>query len=218
MSVCSFPLSMYDYICQHRNKVTNRFYVYVHRRLTDNSIFYIGKGCGGRAWNRVSRNRYWSNIVKKHNYEVEIVFDNLSEVESLNYECDMISGFKNFDVKLSNMTSGGESCTFSPESRMKMSAKRKGVPKSKSHREAIGTANRGRKRLDITLSKNPKSSKTLYEFIKVSTGEKFTGTRLDLCIKYNLNHYLLRGLFLLSRTPRKESQGWALFKEENGTK
>jgi hypothetical protein len=61
----------------------SNFYIYIHRKLKTNEIFYIGKGCKNRAWDRSGRNNIWHNIVKKHGYKVEILLKNLSEEESL---------------------------------------------------------------------------------------------------------------------------------------
>lgn len=49
-----------------------RFYVYQHKTLDTNEIFYIGKGRHYRAYSQ-SRNSYWKNIVDKHGYSVEII-------------------------------------------------------------------------------------------------------------------------------------------------
>jgi len=66
-------------------------YVYAHRRLSDMSVFYIGKGFHNRAWNKSSgRSNYWKNIAKKHGVYVEILIDNLSEEEAFMFEIQMI--------------------------------------------------------------------------------------------------------------------------------
>ena len=57
----------------------NKYYIYIHRKITDGYIFYIGKGCAKRAWNFNNRNPLWTNIAKKHGVDVEIVFDKLTE-------------------------------------------------------------------------------------------------------------------------------------------
>lgn len=56
------------------------FYVYIHRRATDGSAFYVGKGRGKRAWRwGESRNPHWRNIASKNGVYVEIYKDNMSE-------------------------------------------------------------------------------------------------------------------------------------------
>ena len=55
--------------------MSNNFYVYVHRTADTGRIFYVGKGTKNRAWTKGSRNLHWRNIVNKHGYTVEIVFN-----------------------------------------------------------------------------------------------------------------------------------------------
>ena len=196
------------YLDQCRDKVENRFYVYIHRRGADNSIFYVGKGCGSRAWNFHGRNKFWNSTKNKYGVTVEIVFDNLPENESLQCEIDTILEMKYFGYKLVNVTSGGDSPVFSEESRKLMSISRKGKKKSDIHRMRIGAAHKGRKRSDLSGIRNSNSDKEVYTFLNTDTLEVFSGTRTQLCEKYNLNSSLICGLFL--KKPRRVSQGWGL--------
>ena len=54
-------------------------YVYGHYRESDGKLFYIGKGIGNRAWDKIRRNRYWFRVVNKHGLIVKIIEDNLTE-------------------------------------------------------------------------------------------------------------------------------------------
>lgn len=86
------------------------FYVYLHKRPTDGSVFYVGKGKNKRAWTKKSRNNHWNNVVKKYGgFDVEIVVDNLTEQESFRVEAEQIAiyGIDN----LTNQTLGGISTT-----------------------------------------------------------------------------------------------------------
>lgn len=58
--------------------MNNEYYVYLHRRATDNKVFYVGKGKGKRAFDNSSRNDYWQNTVNKHGLTVEIIYSELS--------------------------------------------------------------------------------------------------------------------------------------------
>jgi len=81
------------------------YYVYAHRRSSDMSIFYIGKGSYNRAWNKSSgRSQYWKNIAHKHGVYVEILIDGLSEEDAFAFEIQMI---KNTDG-LINYARGGQ--------------------------------------------------------------------------------------------------------------
>ena len=67
-------------------KANSTFYVYIHRKKTNNEPFYIGKGSGRRAFDlseSSGRNRHWINTVKKHGVNVEIVQENMTEDDSL---------------------------------------------------------------------------------------------------------------------------------------
>ena len=68
----------------------NIFYVYLHRRKTDNKVFYVGKGKNRRAWCTDKRNKHWNNVVDKHGFNVDIVFEGLSEQEAFQIEKDTI--------------------------------------------------------------------------------------------------------------------------------
>lgn len=87
-------------------KIQRIFYVYVHKRKTDNTIFYVGKGTGNRSFSDESRNVWWSRIVKKSNgFIPEIIYFDLTEQESFKKERELILsiGLAN----LCNITEGG---------------------------------------------------------------------------------------------------------------
>jgi len=86
----------------------NVFYVYLHRRASDNKVFYVGKGKGKRAYSTFGRNDRWNKTAKKHGLIVEIVFDNLEETEAFQVERDTILEMKYFGYPLVNMTNGGD--------------------------------------------------------------------------------------------------------------
>lgn len=87
----------------------NIFYVYLHRRKTDNKVFYVGKGKGKRAYRPYGRNPRWNNTANKHGFSVEIVFDNLLEQEAFSLEIDTIKEMQYlFPDTLCNLTNGGE--------------------------------------------------------------------------------------------------------------
>ena len=136
------------------------FYVYVHTRATDGSIFYVGKGESKRAWSKVSRNRHWKYIVAKHDYNVTILLNNLTEEQAFILEKQTIAtlGREN----LCNMTDGGEGMSgflHSEETRNKMSKSRKGNTNSKGRKLSdetklkLSKANKGKKLSDKTKLK-----------------------------------------------------------------
>jgi len=87
-------------------------YVYRHRRLDNNTIFYIGIGSRkDRAYTKNSRNKYWKNITNKIKYQVEIIADNLERENACELEIFLIKQYGRKDLglgKLVNMTDGGD--------------------------------------------------------------------------------------------------------------
>ncbi len=64
----------------------NEYYVYAHKRLDNNTIFYVGKGKGNRAYIKSNRNEYWKRIVSKCDYEVLFLDKNLCEEDAYKLE------------------------------------------------------------------------------------------------------------------------------------
>jgi hypothetical protein len=87
--------------------------VYQHRRLDDNTIFYIGIGKDKhRAYSKCGRNKYWKNIVNKVGYAVDILIDGCNIDYARVVEIGMIKDYGRFDLgegQLVNMADGGAS-------------------------------------------------------------------------------------------------------------
>ena len=83
------------------------FYTYAHYR-PDNSVFYIGKGRGRRAWSRDYRNNHWNHIVAKYpDYKIEILARWEDEKEAFAHEVFLIETFRGMGIQLTNVTNGG---------------------------------------------------------------------------------------------------------------
>ena len=97
------------------------FYIYKHKRISDGSTFYIGKGTGDRLNSNKGRNTHWNRIVKKDGgFDSEIIKDGLSEEDAFELEIKLISeiGLDN----LCNMTEGGSGGnTYTEETRLRIS-------------------------------------------------------------------------------------------------
>lgn len=205
---------MNDYILQHRSGVENRYYVYVHRKLITGDVFYVGKGCGSRAWNSQGRNKYWNNVSNKYGYYVEILEDCLPEQLSLEREIFYISELGSTS-KLTNMTTGGDSPVFKEDSRLKMSMSRKGKKFTEEHKQSMRDSYAKRDHTEARKMTSFKlRDKNIYTFQNIESLEYFTGTRHTLCEKYGLSAQSLRGLFLSDRK-RNHSQKWRLVNEPN---
>ena len=109
--------------------------VYRHRRLDNNSIFYIGIGKEkNRAYQLRSRNCLWKNIVSKTDYKIEIIAENINYDEAKELEIFLISLYGRKDLNsgaLSNMTAGGDGNTnMSIDVKNKISASLIGLKQS----------------------------------------------------------------------------------------
>lgn len=125
----------------------NEFYVYAHYRESDGRIFYIGKGCGNRAFSEKGRNPHWKNVAKKHGWTSKIMATFSSEKCAFTYEKILISllGLDN----LTNKTNGGEGKSgykLTPCQRLLLSSSRLGLKKTPEHIEKIRLWHTGRKR------------------------------------------------------------------------
>lgn len=116
-----------------------QFYVYVHMKATDDSVFYVGKGCKNRYQTKQGRNIYWHRVVAKHGFVAEIVRDHLSFEEANEYEIELIANLRQQGCKLCNLTDGGEGA--------------KGRRQTEAAKQAISAKNSGKKRSDSTKAK-----------------------------------------------------------------
>ena len=104
----------------------NNIFVYRHRRLDNNKIFYIGIGKNNRPYSKHGRNNYWNKIIKKTNFTVEILKKTLLWEEACELEILLISEYGRINNKtgiLCNMTDGGEgtlNTVISEETRKKL--------------------------------------------------------------------------------------------------
>ena len=178
----------YQQVKNNKLDPQNSYYVYIHRRLSDNQPFYVGKGNKYRAWVTSGRSQYWNRVVNKHGLKVDIVFDKLSEDESFQCEKDIILELKYFGYSLTNLTSGGEGTSNpSAETRRKMSMAKVGK---------------------IVGNKNPFADKIIYSFVRVSDGLEVSCTRSDLIFNFKLTHSLKK--LFLKKNARKTACGWKL--------
>jgi hypothetical protein len=72
----------------------NKFYVYGHYIDGDQSPFYIGKGCRNRAYTFTGRSDKWKSICKDKEVIVKYFKTDLSSVEALTLEAELITEYK----------------------------------------------------------------------------------------------------------------------------
>lgn len=143
------------------------FYVYIHKRATDGSVFYVGKGAGRRAWTSQSRNKHWKNTRAKHGINVEVLAHWPTELEAFEHEKFLIKCFKDMGCNLVNMTDGGEGVSgllhseqtiqkiknklAEPEIREKCSLSRIGKLKTEDHKQKLSIALAGKPKTESAL-------------------------------------------------------------------
>ena len=90
----------------------SQFYTYLHCK-PDGTPFYVGKGSGRRAHEFQRRNRHHEFIVQKYgrkNIKV-FIFACESEEQAFSDEIHQISQLRKEDIKLTNVSGGGEGAT-----------------------------------------------------------------------------------------------------------
>jgi len=109
-------------------------YTYLHRRLSDNAPFYIGKGTRrDRMKVTTGRSERWSRTVAKHGFKAEVVSVWPTEDEAFTHERFLIACFRSMGHDICNHTDGGEgACGFkqSEETKALRNGKLRGRMKS----------------------------------------------------------------------------------------
>jgi hypothetical protein len=103
-------------------KEESKYYLYRHIKSDDGEPFYIGIGKKHNHSNTIEseykrayskrRSDYWHNIVNKHGFCVEILFESESKDVIITKELEFIDLYGRRDINtgiLCNMTKGGES-------------------------------------------------------------------------------------------------------------
>jgi hypothetical protein len=133
--------------------IEKNYYVYIHTNSQNGEIFYVGLGKGNRAYSKSGRNKFWKNYTQKHDYNIEIVYSNLTRYKASDIERELISklGRRCKDEgTLTNICDGGEGSigyTHSPEWKINhgkiMKGKKLG-PLSKEAKEKISKSQSGK--------------------------------------------------------------------------
>ena len=139
--------------------------VYIHRKKTNNSVFYIGISTDKkRAYSKSSRNPYWKNIINKHDYIVDIIEKdiNIETAKELEIFLIEIIGIDN----LANITLGGESGNglhHSEEAKRKISLANKGKIISEEQKKSISKTLMGHFVSEKTREKIRKANLVFYK-------------------------------------------------------
>ena len=163
------------------------YYVYLHRRGTDNEVFYVGKGKGRRAWHTWGRNKHWRNSVDKHGFFVDIVVDDLQEWYAFELETQLIDYYGRKDQGygiLVNKVAGGSGVGYTA-----------GLPI---------TEEREKQSRKVSGAGNPKADNNIYEFENVHTLE------VRNCTRYELEQQTGKTVNDLFNGPSYSINGWTI--------
>lgn len=163
---------------------TGDYYVYIHRRESDGSIFYVGKGKRGRAKSIHGRNRHWNNVFKKHGRKVEFCQKGMSEDDAFLLEMWLIAKLKHKGINLCNISTGGDGAS--------------GVPMTESAKRHLSIMNKG--------DKSNRYDWRVFNFVN-KNGDFFVGTRYELQISHNVRSPSITNL-IAGRI--RSAGGWAL--------
>jgi len=138
--------------------------VYRHIRLDKNEPFYIGIGKDiKRAYHKRSRNKTWKGIVNKTDYEIEILFDDLTLEQAREKEKEFIALYGRKDLgtgTLANLTDGGELVyTVTDEIRKRMRDSHIGVKQTDESKRKISETLKNRTFTEEHLANLSKSLK-----------------------------------------------------------
>jgi hypothetical protein len=207
--------------------------VYQHIRKDTNQIFYIGIGkTFKRAYTTIGRNKLWNNIIKKTNYNIEIIYNNLSWEEACIKEKELISKYGRIDLKtgiLTNMTDGGDGLSnMSEEFKINMSkiklgssGPNKGRKMSEETKEKLRQHNLGKKLSEETRKKISESnmgkrhlSEESKKLIGLKNSIKLKGRKLSEEIKMKMSKSRI-GRIVSEETRKKISESNKLTKNKN---
>lgn len=86
----------------------NKYYVYEWYNVDTNEVFYVGKGCGKRAYDIKHRNHKFNEYYNTHNTNVRILFSELSENEAFQKEKEVYNDYLEKGYTLCNLMECGQ--------------------------------------------------------------------------------------------------------------
>lgn len=83
--------------------------MYIWRYWKNGKPFYVGKGKKSRARNKTNRSKEFKEIIENNHCFYEIYRDNLSDIDALRLENDLINEFREKGYRLVNVSSRHDS-------------------------------------------------------------------------------------------------------------
>ena len=156
------------------------FYTYAHYK-PDNSVFYIGKGQGRRAFDKISRSKKWKELVAKEgDYKVEIIAQWPTEQEAFEHEIFLIECFKDMGANLVNVSKGGYGASGYHHTEIHVERMKLIMSGSKNHFFGKSHADETKQKISEAKKKNPtrywlgrsRSEETKIKLSEASKGNK----------------------------------------------
>jgi hypothetical protein len=170
----------------------NNYYIYQHRKADTNEIFYVGKGSKNRLNNTICRSNFWKNIVKKHGFTAEILFDNLTEELAYLAEQEVIDRYKWLGIRLCNLSAGGMGGTGVVKSKETIEKLRKaniGKKLSDEHKKKISESNKGNK-CALGYKRTEAEKKAISERAKLQKPSEETRKKMSEAAKKRVGRFV----------------------------
>lgn len=198
----------------------NQTYVYQHKTKDTNEVFYIGISKSKnfrRAYTKYKRSNFWKNVVEKHDYIVEILYENLSWNDACDIEKNLIAYYGRRDLGsglLVNLTNGGDGTIgilkkevslstrkkisnshlgkkLSEETKRKLSEVQKGKKLSEYTKNKMSQSRTGINRSEETKLKISKNNFNNKKVIDISTKIIYNSIK-DASVQLNINYTTLK--------------------------
>lgn len=134
--------------------------VYVHKKKTDDSIFYVGIGeKESRAKRSVGRSKMWKDISSRHGWYYQILFNDIDIEEAKRIEIYLIRYYgkrvdkTGFLVNITNGGSGAFGAKHTEEHKKRVSSWTKGRILSDETKKKISDSHKGMKHKDYSKLK-----------------------------------------------------------------
>ena len=222
-----------------------KYCVYAHYKLSNNEIFYIGKGISNkRPYEKSKRGLHWKNIVNKYGYYITIIANNLTNEEAIEIEKSQIEKYGRTDKNtgvLINKTDGGDGGPTrigyknSPETRKNIGISLKGRIFTTDHKSKMSESAKNRnpiseetrkKLSESAKNRNPISEETRKKLQREKTEEhKKNLSKARKNIKFTEEHKkklrkpkTKEHKEKLSKAAKAREKSVWIFKENIGTK
>lgn len=172
----------------------NKYYVYSISDPINKTPFYIGKGCGKRAWSHLKckeLNKNKNSIIATLQSiglqpKIDLIVENLNEEDAYEIETIIIKNAVNYGIKLTNKVGirrppSRKGIKVSDETKLKISLKLRGIKRNTltpEHRQKISFSNKGKEGPNKKMIGDVDLLKKLYVYENK--------TKHEICVFFNI--------------------------------